>query len=240
MNEIFKRIKPYIGFVGGIFGIFSVIFTIYWSFHTHNQFLLLQQANVIFLESSEISNSNYFYSVKPLIKNIGKATAKDIHFKVYGIYLNELLKFPSSDDNKESFYNDHIVHDLPSDATASFGWINLLANNGSCTGDRVNDLQQVALIINIQFTDSLTDEDKFNVFLYQYSIGAEKFSSLINKDYQKIADRLIVYLEEAQKKNSNKNSEVMDQKLLDFLKSKIEDDTHPTPTIRYTFSPRGV
>lgn len=232
-NEVtrpwYKKPEFWVGFIGGIVGIIGGIFSICWSFRTYNwsvdtynQSLPLQEANVIFLESSNILHSQEgeqaqvedmivsFDSIEPLIKNIGRATAKDISFKIYTVYFDESLKFPSSGDSVEKFFDEKIVHDLPPDAVASFGAINLPHGSESCTRILPDEKQQVALISHLQFTDSLTGEIKDRIFLFQYSIGANQFRSLIGDDYKKIKDRLIKKIEEGGD----------DEKLLNFLKSK--------------------
>ncbi len=151
-----------------------------------------------------------FDSIEPLIKNSGKAIAKDIKFKIYAVYFDESLKFPSSGGSVEKMFDEKIVHDLPPDAVASFGAINLPHGAESCTRILPDEKQQVALIFYLQFTDSLTGESKDRIFLFQYNIGANQLRSLIGEDYKKIKDRLIKKVEESGD----------DKKLLNFLKSK--------------------
>lgn len=211
-----------VGVIGGIVGVIGGIFSIWWSIHTYKQLLPLQEANVIFLESSNIMHSAEndqmksvdmlvsFDSIDPLIKNIGKATAQDINFKIYAVYFDDSLKFTSSNDNIEIFFNEKIIHDLPPDTIASFGSINLPHATESCSRNLLEEKQQVALVYYLQFTDSLTGQNKDRIFLFQYSMGADQFRSLIGNDYQKIRNRLIKKIE------TNRG----DEKLLKFLKSK--------------------
>lgn len=215
-------ISFWVGPIGGIIGIIGGIFSIWWSIHIYNELLPLQEANVIFLENSNIIHSQEgeqvllegmtvsYDSVEPLIKNIGKAVAKNIRFKIYAVYFDESLKFPSSGDSVEKFFDEKIIHDLPPDAVASLGVINLSHGAEGCSRILPKEKQQIAIVHYLQFTDSLSRETKDRIFLFQYNIGANQLRSLIGNDYKKIKDRLIQKIEEGGN----------DEKLLNFLKSK--------------------
>jgi len=211
--------------LGWVVAIATLFWTIWWSIHTYNQLLPLNQANVIFLESSEITHSindevmlsgdmlTSFDRIEPLIKNIGKATARDIKFRIYAIYFDESIKFSSSNDSIEKYFNDQIIHDLPSETTASFGTINLSHSTESCGRNLVEEKQQIALVFCLQFIDSLTKENKNRFLFFQYSLGGSKFYSLIGADYWKVCDRLITKLEK-------EDRDEIDEKLLEFIKNK--------------------
>lgn len=200
-----------------------------WSVYTYNQLLPLSQANVIFLESSNIMHSNSddviqsgnamtsFDVIEPLVKNIGKAIAEDIKFKIYAVYFDDSLKFPSSNDSVEKYFNTQIVHDLPPETTANFGIINLPHITENCERNLIKERQQVALVFHLRFTDSLfylfpKNKIKDRFFFFQYNIGGDRFYSLIDSDYQKIHDRLKTKLEKEDK-------DEMDKKLLEFIKN---------------------
>lgn len=215
-QETKKSIYSLLWFAGGCVGILGGIFSAWWAVHTYYKLLPLQQANVIFLESANISHSGDsacqangatipFDAVRPQIKNIGKAIAKDIKFKIYVIYFDESLKFPTSKDNIEMFFDDELISDLPPDTSANFGAINLTYNI-----DFPQEKRQVALVYNLQFADSITGKAYSRIFLFQYLIGEDKFGSLIGADYNKVCDRLIKKLE----------TDKSDASLLNFLKNK--------------------
>ena len=92
-----------------ILSLSAVIWTMGWSFYTYNKFLPLSKADVILSESDIViiqSNSCGALETKscdiiqPIIRNVGKAIAKNISFKVYIFPIDNKVEFVK--DNRQT------------------------------------------------------------------------------------------------------------------------------------------
>lgn len=177
-----------------------------WSQKTHNQLLPLQQSNVILPESEiKISQSKGLIKemytsydiVEPTIRNVGKATANNIKFRIYAVYFNNELEFLTSGTSTIRFFSDKIIHELPPESSANFGQMSIPHSAAECSRNLVADREQIALIFHLEYLDSIDKEtpQKNKVFLFQYNIGGSRVYSLIGDDYLKIYDRLKMKLE---------------------------------------------
>jgi hypothetical protein len=173
--------------------------------------LPLSQANLLVSEDTIQFYWNQDHSlvaVVPAIKNIGRASAEEVRFRIY------LAKLDSENARISKAFDDTIIHDLQPDQTAEFGNIQFAHS----------PKQSVIMIYHLTYKDTLgfpvlswfkkikNTEDNFFFFIYDFDqeFGKEKVGTLVSADYQKIQNQLASFLE------SSRNDS--DPKLLEFIK----------------------
>jgi len=186
-----------------------LLWSMYWSIYTYKQFLPLQKSNVIFSEADiEITQSMNDMTVDEetgktermpvdnivaTIKNVGKAEARNIKFRIYTFGFSE-----ESTLGEPRRFNDKLVHSLQSGESARFGTVIIghLGKKGGKNYDMVVNKERSAMLYHLEYTDSISNEPQNRVFFFIYTVGSNYVGSLICKDYEKVQDRLENYFNE--------------------------------------------
>ncbi|KKS16488.1 MAG: hypothetical protein UU71_C0001G0026 [Parcubacteria group bacterium GW2011_GWB1_41_6] len=181
-----------------ILSLSAVIWTMGWSFYTYNKFLPLSKADVILSESDIViiqSNSCGALETKscdiiqPIIRNVGKAIAKNISFKVYIFPIDNKVEFVK-DNPTDKVFDDKIVNSLSPQEVISFGIIALphevkaiKKENGKQVDFSTIGIKNI-LVFYLEYVDSIGENIEEKYFFFNYITGRKGVSSLVGSDFQ--------------------------------------------------------
>lgn len=157
-----------------------------FTWYSYNQLLPLQQANVIFSESgiqttpNVIFNNSLVDALTPNIINIGKSAATGVNFKIY------ILGFKPNMSSVEGVFNDSLVQDLQPGETVDFGtfYTNDEPTSNGVKGEYpMEGVEQIALILHLSYTDSLTGQEQNKIFMFQHLSGTNQEVVIVKRDY---------------------------------------------------------
>ncbi len=189
--------------------------------------LPLSQANLLISEDSNViyhDRNGSGFVIQPTIKNIGKASAKNVRFQIFAIdsiRLNPRFSTSTFQNEMSKPFDDQLIPELQPEQTATFGemYFNRYKNinfNGSTTSvDLEKNLAVLYLIYHLKYDDTINflgtgnvEKDNYYFFVYNYSlgIGPDRVKTLVGSDYNNyIKENLTKYLSA-----SAKNSDLLD------------------------------
>lgn len=166
----------------------------------------MNEAQIVFDETS-ITVDHFVDAVvfKPIIKNIGKSKAGNVHFNEYTLrYLgnnDDILPF------FDEIFSDELVHDLQQNTNAYFGMTRIDI-------DKNNKGKVVMVIFKVKYFDSYLHKEKYNFYFFNLPlIENGGFTSLSKTDFIKVEGYL---LDGARR--------VKDRDLEEFILSKLGKD----------------
>lgn len=145
--------------------------------------------------------------IETSLRNVGRASAYNLRFHVYAVFLNPEYKIVSNEQEKDviEFYNDKIVGELAPDNEAGIGLLSIPFRAKAAV-----DGEQIALLYRLEYADVVTHFSKTEkVLAFQYNVGsflrssneqlptpAKTVNTLIGSDYERVHQRLLNYAKE--------------------------------------------
>ena len=179
-------------------GVLVSLLALYFAWSSYKNTLPLSGPNlsfseesikVVYIKDAHAEIKNDYIEITPILKNIGKASALNVGFKIFVAYINPSYRFKEQTTHLVKVFDDLLAHDLQPDSVATFGALNL---GRMMDGKEIKDIDllknkaEVLLLFSLKYNNPLLKDNTENrCYAFKYAFGTGAVFTLLSSEYKK-------------------------------------------------------